>query len=485
MKRSIPACAGEPASHNLRTTTSRVYPRVCGGTSKSQSSHHNFPGLSPRVRGNRRNAAPCQLYAGSIPACAGEPDRGVQSGILTTVYPRVCGGTKASLAAVPAGLGLSPRVRGNPFADGRKGRGRGSIPACAGEPANEIFASYVQLLSGLSPRVRGNQPTRYSGGLSTGRVYPRVCGGTARRDAGTCWASRAVYPRVCGGTSRPTKRGGHPCGLSPRVRGNRLQSDKFPVRLGSIPACAGEPLARARLGLILGVYPRVCGGTCRIPARRILRRGLSPRVRGNRTHRARRPCRTGSIPACAGEPGSRFASGWDSRVYPRVCGGTVSPVFVSNCRTGLSPRVRGNQLHFPTVNTPKRSIPACAGEPVGKELRWILFGVYPRVCGGTVLHEFSNPPVTGLSPRVRGNLRRAFDDPVPHGSIPACAGEPNARACRSGPSQVYPRVCGGTLLRSRCWCPFRGLSPRVRGTQLRFKPRTKPPRSIPACAGEP
>ena len=30
-------------------------------------------GLSPRVRGNLRNAAPCQLYAGSIPACAGEP----------------------------------------------------------------------------------------------------------------------------------------------------------------------------------------------------------------------------------------------------------------------------------------------------------------------------------------------------------------------------------------------------------------------------
>ena len=31
-------------------------------------------------------------------------------------------------------------------------------------------------------------------------------------------------------------------------------------------------------------------------------------------------------------------------------------------------------------------------------------GVYPRVCGGTVAPIFQNQGIHGLSPRVRGNL---------------------------------------------------------------------------------
>ena len=71
--------------------------------------------------------------------------------------------------------------------------------------------------------------------------------------------------------------------------------------------------------------------------------GLSPRVRGNLSEKLGITRGTGSIPACAGEPGSPFRFG--------------DPL--------------------------SRSIPACAGEPdlsisVGSKCM-----VYPRVCGGT------------------------------------------------------------------------------------------------------
>ena len=50
------------------------------------------------------------------------------------VYPRVCGGTDAETKAVIAGMGLSPRVRGNRYRRNLTLPSPGSIPACAGEP---------------------------------------------------------------------------------------------------------------------------------------------------------------------------------------------------------------------------------------------------------------------------------------------------------------------------------------------------------------
>ena len=118
--RSIPACAGEPRTHDHlpERVCAAVYPRVCGGT---------------RMAGQSGNA-------GSIPACAGEPRRGGQRrDNLQPVYPRVCGGTVRRLA-------------------GRSVEHDGSIPACAGEPiavCDSCGSTYAA--SGLSPRVRGNQ----------------------------------------------------------------------------------------------------------------------------------------------------------------------------------------------------------------------------------------------------------------------------------------------------------------------------------------
>ena len=335
-------------------------------------------GLSPRVRGNRFNRVIQRLPSRSIPACAGEPSRWTLRVGRFRVYPRVCGGTAILTLRVKGDEGLSPRVRGN-----HEGRvdvtyTRRSIPACAGEPAD--YQDYCFAHS----------------------VYPRVCGGTP-----------ANSPPVC-----PV------IGLSPRVRGNHGQRGYHGPNAGSIPACAGEPMAAPFRTCAKEVYPRVCGGTGKHQYGRLYAQGLSPRVRGNRFQNAAIPNNSGSIPACAGEPFSERGDPEQQRAYPRVCGGTVFRTRRSRTTAGLSPRVRGNQDRHYEATIGVRSIPACAGEPNPAMMESISERVYPRVCGGTAMPLTWRVDHEGLSPRVRGNLVLLLPSSSPGRSIPACAGEP-------------------------------------------------------------
>ena len=70
-------------------------------------------------------------------------------------------------------------------------------------------------------------------------------------------------------------------------------------------------------------------------------------------------------------------------VYPRVCGGTTLLIGGTYVRRGLSPRVRGNLLGYTGSRREQRSIPACAGEPSRVYRFASRAEVYPRVCGGT------------------------------------------------------------------------------------------------------
>ena len=152
-------------------------------------------------------------------------------------------------------------------------------------------------------------------------------------------------------------------GLSPRVRGNPCPGSPFSPPIGSIPACAGEPIRAPLVLLRMRVYPRVCGGTYETTSFTPYAVGLSPRVRGNHGIPYLTECLDGSIPACAGEPLPWGRGTICSRVYPRVCGGTL-PLFVTVAQgVGLSPRVRGNRCCSPVFHNWKGSIPACAGEP--------------------------------------------------------------------------------------------------------------------------
>ena len=212
---SIPACAGEPRRRPASRCSTPVYPRVCGGTIATCPVCQRQTGLSPRVRGNRERPYVTDKSIGSIPACAGEPPPPAQNRCPHEVYPRVCGGTTTHYAALSAPSGLSPRVRGNPSTCSPGHPIPGSIPACAGEPPDDVGAQAAH------------------------QVYPRVCGGTT----------------PYGGLAHQRQ------GLSPRVRGNLPHEYARWYSGRSIPACAGEPQPKRSATYGRWVYPRVCGGT--------------------------------------------------------------------------------------------------------------------------------------------------------------------------------------------------------------------------------
>ena len=192
----------------------------------------------------------------------------------------------------------------------------------------------------------------------------------------------------------------------------------------------------------------------------IIMPGLSPRVRGNLLRRAFDTRQRRSIPACAGEPRASQLRWAISRVYPRVCGGTRRPPARGHRLPGLSPRVRGNPFSFSCCTIAYGSIPACAGEPAAVSRFWSVCEVYPRVCGGTARRRAAGRPTSGLSPRVRGNRRRPVSLFYCAGSIPACAGEPRRVGRAAQHHKVYPRVCGGTPKRSLLVLTFaKGVTP--------------------------
>ena len=309
------------------------------------------------MRGNHPDEFGNRLYGGSIPAGAGEPSQQQQPNHPCAVYPRGCGGTLCALAEPLDAVGLSPRVRGNLFHHPRNALSHRSIPAGAGEPVRVALSAFAV------------------------QVYPRGCGGT-NPDSVTL----VITP-----------------GLSPRVRGNQIEAAHHFVYAGSIPAGAGEPARPCPPQTARTVYPRGCGGTDHHESSSLYASGLSPRVRGNLLCRKMCSLCMGSIPAGAGEPSTITARLAGGRVYPRGCGGTNNKPMASHIRRGLSPRVRGNRAAGPHQVHPDRSIPAGAGEPRTSGLSRSPCRVYPRGCGGTNTTPTNRIISIGLSPRVRGN----------------------------------------------------------------------------------
>ena len=233
-------------------------------------------GPSPRARGNLPAPDASHRLRGTIPACAGEPDKRSKPGRVTRDHPRVRGGTCRFWEARQRVTGPSPRARGNRDGERIVDHFRGTIPACAGEPALPLLRPP---LPWDHPRVRGGTPTARPG------------------------ASRYSGP-------------------SPRARGNPREREGGREILGTIPACAGEPPHRSSMGASAWDHPRVRGGTLNAFARNVAARGPSPRARGNHARRVYVRPKPGTIPACAGEPPSSPLTSARPRDHPRVRGGT-------------------------------------------------------------------------------------------------------------------------------------------------------------------
>ena len=155
----------------------------------------------------------------------------------------------------------------------------------------------------------------------------------------------------------------------------------------------------------------------------------------------------GSIPALAGERFVPHPVKYFQKVYPRACGGTQRDSTNRILGRGLSPRLRGNAVPAVPATTELGSIPALAGERDAKGWYFELAEVYPRACGGTFDLDDS------------ALLDRFI-------------------------TRVYPRACGGTRDMSLAERTFWGLSPRLRGNASISPTYVSSRGSIPALAGE-
>ena len=125
--------AGETGSESDANLLSTVYPRGCGGNWIRAVVLQMRQGLSPWVRGKLTLFMSGLLAVGSIPVGAGETPQSPAETPRGWVYPRGCGGNFPGDGDVWGGDGLSPWVRGKQLLAKINDEVKGSIPVGAGE----------------------------------------------------------------------------------------------------------------------------------------------------------------------------------------------------------------------------------------------------------------------------------------------------------------------------------------------------------------
>ncbi len=111
--RSIPALTGKPRVRSVPSMPRRVYPRAYGETAMVARVAAGTRGLSPRLRGNHYDPLVASQCRRSIPALTGKPLVSSLRPADARVYPRAYGETQGHKAADTLRQGLSPRLRGN------------------------------------------------------------------------------------------------------------------------------------------------------------------------------------------------------------------------------------------------------------------------------------------------------------------------------------------------------------------------------------
>ncbi|KAB7789963.1 hypothetical protein F7D09_1513 [Bifidobacterium leontopitheci] len=455
-------------------------------------------GSSPRMRGTRVYRPCGETPRGIIPAYAGNTRVSHLIRLDDRDHPRVCGEHEVTGANVTRKPGSSPRMRGTLPRTQRFDQLRGIIPAYAG---NTVSMPCTVLPCGDHPRVCGEHRNRHWPITLRRGSSPRMRG--TRYIGRVGWVPRGIIPAYAGNTHRmrpvDTIGGDHPrvcgehlfaeltarewTGSSPRMRGTLRQVRIPEVRLGIIPAYAGNTRSRYPAGYGYRDHPRVCGEHRETVLLAAGRQGSSPRMRGTPQLVDDADRRQGIIPAYAGNTLLLWHRQPLTRDHPRVCGEHVLSAIKGVFDTGSSPRMRGTQNLISHASHNVGIIPAYAGNTIQGAFQALGWGDHPRVCGEHKAGVAGRRPCWGSSPRMRGTRREVELRTLDLGIIPAYAGNTSSMR-HSGPRPWdHPRVCGEHDVVDDPFGAVAGSSPRMRGT-LKSMPRYQLTAGIiPAYAG--
>ena len=135
--------------------------------------------------------------------------------------------------------------------------------------------------------------------------------------------SRPDHPRACGANDYDKDAPIVRTGSSPRVRGKLERQQLADGTERIIPARAGQTWTRVRYGIRTPDHPRACGANVDVSFAVIWCAGSSPRVRGKRRARLRRPYWGRIIPARAGQTTCQNLPKAGRSDHPRACGANV------------------------------------------------------------------------------------------------------------------------------------------------------------------
>ena len=270
----IPAYAGNTRPSSSRPVPGRDHPRVCGEHHCKKRIDQGQTGSSPRMRGTPTRASYCSRPAGIIPAYAGNTPAACWKSWQAWDHPRVCGEHDGADRTLSVSTGSSPRMRGT-----------------------QVFCDDLSTRLGIIPAYAGNT-------LKCATMYTWV------RD----------HPRVCGEHAHRNDNGTNDMGSSPRMRGTHPDIFVCADTKGIIPAYAGNTEPPTASQPLNRDHPRVCGEHPSINGVHPLSGGSSPRMRGTLTSGCDVSIRIGIIPAYAGNTARCSRMSLGSRDHPRVCG---------------------------------------------------------------------------------------------------------------------------------------------------------------------
>ena len=267
------------------------------------------------------------------------------------------------------------------------------------------------------------------------------------------------------------------------MRGTRTPASRESVQNGIIPAYAGNTSLSGNLEDFGGDHPRVCGEHVRNDRAIEARAGSSPRMRGTHADWLERCRILGIIPAYAGNtPRPTVRRTW-CRIIPAYAGNTPRTTSRSGSARD-HPRVCGEHSSGPLVMVhAARIIPAYAGNTAAPNTSGLRTGDHPRVCGEHSVGVFVVDGRVGSSPRMRGTQLCWFAHAPMAGIIPAYAGNTHQNGVRVRTCGDHPRVCGEHVKPSEMFRATSGSSPRMRGTRKTVISKRLPHGIIPAYAG--